>query len=58
MKKHVIPDEQIGFTRKKRTVDHMFVLRSLIEKHTKKGSKPQYVCFIDLEKAFDLVWLK
>ena len=57
-KRNVIPIEQIGFTKKKRTVDHMFILRSLVEQHTKKGSKPLYTCFIHFRKAFDSVWLQ
>ena len=57
-KRNVIPIEQIGFTKKKRTVDHMFILRSLVEQHTQKGSKPLYTCFIDFRKAFDSVWLQ
>ena len=57
-KRNVIPIEQIGFTKKKRTVDHMFILRSLVEQQTKKGSKPLYTCFIDFRKAFDSVWLQ
>jgi hypothetical protein len=57
-KRNVIPIEQIGFTKKKRTVDHMFILRSLVEQHTKKGSKPLYACFIDFRKTFDSVWLQ
>jgi hypothetical protein len=36
----------------------MFILRSLVEQHTKKGSKPLYTCFIDFRKAFDSVWIQ
>jgi hypothetical protein len=57
-KRNVIPIEQIGFTKKKRTVYHMFILRSLVEQHTKRGSKPLYTCFIDFRKAFNSVWLQ
>jgi hypothetical protein len=57
-KRNVIPIEQIGFTKKKRTVDHMFILRSLVEQHTTKGSKHLYTCFIHFRKAFDSVWLQ
>ena len=35
-KRNVIPIEQIGFTKTKRTVDHMFILGSLVEQHTKR----------------------
>ena len=53
---HIIHDEQIGFTKNKRTADHMFVLKTLVDKHTSKGSKPLYSCFIDFKGAFDTVW--
>lgn len=53
---NIIFDEQIGFTKNKRTTDHMFVLKTLIDKHTCKGSKPLYTCFIDFKGAFDSVW--
>ena len=39
-KRNVIPIEQIGFTKKKSTVDHMFILRSLVEQHTKRVVNP------------------
>ena len=45
---------QIGFQPKARTVDHMFVLRTLIEKYTNNRSN-LYVCFDDFQKAFDSV---
>ena len=45
---------QIGFQPKARTVDHMFILRTLIEKYTNNRSK-LYVCFVDFQKAFDSV---
>lgn len=52
----IIKDEQIGFTKNKRTTDHMFVLKTLVESHTMKGSKPLYTCFVDFKSAFDTVW--
>ena len=45
---------QIGFQPKARTVDHMFVLRTLIQKYTNNRST-LYVCFADFQKAFDSV---
>ena len=39
-KRNVIPIEQIGFTKKKSTVDHMFILRSLVEQHTERVVNP------------------
>ena len=46
---------QIGFTKKARTADHMFVLRTLIEKYTKDKCGKLFACFIDFRKAFDTV---
>ena len=39
-----------------RTSDHMFVLRTLIDKYVKKLKTPLYVCFVDFKKAYDSVW--
>ena len=50
----IIDIRQIGFKQKCRTSDHMFILRSLVEKYTKKGKK-LFACFIDFKKASDLV---
>ncbi len=52
--KNLISDKQIGFKRKCRTSDHMFILRTLVEKYTKNGQK-LYACFVDFRKAFDYV---
>ena len=56
VKHKIICKEQIGFTKGKRTSDHMFIIKSLIEKYTQQGSKHLYTCFIDFKKAFDKVW--
>ncbi|CAC5392826.1 unnamed protein product [Mytilus coruscus] len=37
------------------TSDHLFVLKTLIDKHTQKDSKPLYTCFVDFRGAFDTV---
>ena len=49
---------QIGFKKKARTADHIFVLRTLIEKYVKRFKKPLFACFVDFKKAFDSVWHK
>ena len=52
----VISPMQIGFTKKTRTSDHTFVLRTLIEKKCTKYYKGKlYTCFFDFRKAFDRV---
>ena len=51
-KRNIIRPEQIGFCKNKRTSDHMFVLKTLIEKYTQNNPKVLFSCFIDLRKAF------
>ena len=53
---NLIDECQIGFKKKARTTDHMFIIQTLIEKYCKKGKKPLYACFIDFQKAFDSIW--
>ena len=47
--------EQIGFEKKCRPADHLFVLKTLISHYNNKGKK-LYTCFVDFQKAFDSVW--
>jgi hypothetical protein len=51
---NLIHESQIGFKKKARTADHLFVLKTLIDSYTNKGKK-LYACFIDFTKAFDMV---
>ena len=44
---NIISETQIGFEKKDRTADHMFVLRTLIEKYTKQSNAHLFTCFID-----------
>ncbi|MCU7800906.1 MAG: reverse transcriptase family protein [gamma proteobacterium symbiont of Lucinoma myriamae] len=53
---NLIDDTQIGFKKDCRTVDHMFILRALLDKYIKKLKSPLYVCFVDFKKAYDSVW--
>ena len=46
---------QIGFSSGKRTTDHIFVLKTLLD-ISKSKKKPLFMCFIDLKSAFDTVW--
>ena len=50
-----IKSNQIGFKKNHRTSDHIFVLKTLIDKYFKQNGKI-YVCFVDFQKAFDKVW--
>ena len=56
--KNFIKPEQAGFRKKHRTSDHIFVLKTIVDKYvlnSRKGDK-LFACFIDLKKAFDTVW--
>ena len=56
--KSFLKHEQAGFRKNHRTADHIFILRTIVDKYvlnSKNGSK-LYACFIDLKKAFDTVW--
>jgi hypothetical protein len=54
-KNSLISNLQIGFKKKSRTTDHMFILRTLIDKVVRGGKKKLYACFVDFQKAFDRV---
>ena len=46
---------QIGFRRSFRTSDHVFTLKTLIDKSFNDKEK-LYTCFVDFKKAYDTVW--
>ena len=51
----LIGDYQIGFKKEARPADHIFVLKSAIDKYLGNGKK-MYACFVDYQKAFDNIW--
>jgi hypothetical protein len=55
VKNNIICKEQIGFEKKSRPADHLFVLKTLIDSYNSKNKKI-YACFVDFRKAFDCVW--
>ena len=55
IKRQLICNEQIGFSKCKRTSDHIFVLKTLIDKYCQQGSKRLFSCFVDFRRAFDTV---
>ena len=58
-KEKLIHVSQIGFREGYRTSDHIFSLKTLINKYTlEKPSRRLYACFIDFKKAYDSVWNK
>jgi hypothetical protein len=46
---------QAGFRDGKRTCDHVFVLKHLIDQARASPGSRLYVCFVDFKKAYDLV---
>ncbi len=55
IKNGVISVNQIGFSPGKRTCDHIFVLKVLLDQ-AKYKKNHLYMCFVDLKSAFDTVW--
>jgi hypothetical protein len=51
----IIDDCQIGFTRKARTSDHMFILKCIIDQYCKTEDGKVFACSVDFQKAFDKV---
>jgi hypothetical protein len=39
-----------------RTVDKVFILKTIIKKYIYKEKRKVYACFVDFKKAFDSVW--
>jgi hypothetical protein len=54
---NIISNCQIGFVKNKRTSDHIFVLKCIIEEAKTKG-QPIFGCFVDFKKAFDTIWIQ
>ena len=48
-------NSQIGFLLKNRTADHVYTLRTLIDKYVHYHKEKVYA-FVDFRKAFDSVW--
>ena len=51
----IISPNQIGFMKGSRTSDHIFLVKTLVEKIVKKEGKKLYTAFIDFKKAYDTV---
>ena len=50
-KYNLIDDCQIGFTKKARTSDHMFVLKCIIDRYCANKEGRVFACFVDLKKS-------
>lgn len=55
-KNHMISASQIGFEKGSSTTDHIFTLKTIIDKSTQHNNEKLYVCFVDFKQAFDSVW--
>ena len=56
LEKHQIIDTcQVGFTRKARTTDHLFILKCIIDTYCNSKDDRVFACFVDFQKAFDTV---
>ena len=55
--KNLLHPSQIGFIEGFRTSDHIFSLRTLIDKYVTNANKGKlFCCFVDFQKAFDSIW--
>ncbi len=50
-----ISENQAAFRPGKSTSDHLFVIKSLVNRYLKVLKKDLYCCFVDLTKAFDSI---
>ena len=54
-KNKLICDNQIGFRKKARTSDHIFIINTIFRKFC-SNNRHLYLCFVDFRKAYDKVW--
>ena len=52
----LINENQTGFRKKYSTIDHMFLLKNIIDIFVKNSNQKLYCAFVDYKKAFDTVW--
>jgi hypothetical protein len=43
----------MGFTKKARTSDHIFILKTIIDKNCNNKDGRVFACFVNFQKAFD-----
>ena len=54
---NLIDIKQIGFEKGCRASDHIFTLKTIVNKYVvDQRGKKLYTCFVDFQKAFDSVW--
>ena len=54
-KNQLVKHNQIGFMKNSQTSDHMFVLKTLVDKFVKDRKERLYVAFVDFKKAYDTI---
>lgn len=54
LSENILPETQFGFRPNRGTCEAIFSIRQLLEKSREQG-QPLFLCFVDLEKAFDSV---
>lgn len=54
-KLNIIDTCQVGFTKKARTTDHLFILKCIIDTYCNSKNGRVFACFVDFQKAFDTV---
>ena len=52
---HPVSQNQIGFKKTHRTSDHIFVLKTIVDKIVKSDKNRLFVAFIDFRKAYDRI---
>ena len=55
LEENKIVEEQAGFRESYFTVDHIFALNAIVQKHLEKRGAKMYVAFVDFRKAIDSV---
>ena len=50
-----IHENQVGFCKNHSTIDHIFVIKALLDIYSAKKKK-LYCCFVDYTSAFDTIW--
>ena len=52
---NLLSPSQIGFEKNSRTTDHIFTLKTIIDKYTQAPGQKLYTCFVDFKQAFDKI---
>ena len=51
-----ISDSKTAFRKKHSTLDHIYTLKSIVNKYVLRQKRKLYCCFVDFRKAYDSVW--